>query len=451
LTTTKRPAAIREAAEQGRAARSRLPRGQLGEWDPAVRPRPALAVLRGQEADRDPKLLPLRYQRMSESPWTYLRGAAAVMAEDLAQTPNTGLMVQVCGDAHVLNFGLWASPERNLTFDLRDFDETLPGPFEFDCKRLAASLIVCAEQNGLPVAVGDAAVAEAMASYRQHMTLYAAAPELDVWYDRIDVEVPLAALAKPARRSVRAEIDRQALRRTNAGAFRKLTAVVDGRRVITEAPPVRVRLPDQTQRDPQEVAQEVYDSYLASVPPHLSYLLSRFTFTDAVQQVVGVGSVGMRVILVLMEGRGGQAPLFLQIKQATSSVYERYVGPSKYGNHGQRVVVGQRLLQSATDMFAGWTSVDGLDFYVRQFRDMKIIPDGPAISGFLPQFAESCGHALAKSHARSGDAVAIAAYIGKGQKFDAAMGAFAHSYANQTVEDHADLVAAIKAEQVPVS
>jgi uncharacterized protein (DUF2252 family) len=429
--------------QAGRDARKAMPRRRHAEWDPAGRPNTALAVLFSQHAERDRELLPIRYGRMSASPWSYLRGAAAVMAADLALYPNTGLIVQLSGDAHVLNYGLWASPERNLTFDLRDFDETLPGPFEWDLKRLATSLVVCAKENALPTGAGDAAVDAALAAYRVHMRGYAAMSELDVWYDRIDASAPLASLAPRDRQEVGAQIKKQAKLRTSAGAFRKMTEMRDGRRHIIENPPFRVHLDKPADQDEADLARQVFATYAATVPEQLTRLLDRFTFTDVVRQVVGVGSVGMRVYLVLVEGRSGQAPLFVQIKQAGASVYEPYLAPSTHANHGQRVVVGQHLIQSATDLFTGWTRIGEFDFYVRQFRDMKIIPDSHDVASYLTQFAASCAQALAKAHARSGDPAGIAAYIGHGSAFTSAVRQFAHSYAGQTRRDHADLVAAV--------
>ena len=436
-------AASQASAVAGRDARKVIPRRRLAEWDPAGRPRPALKVLRSLDVERDPDLLAIRYGRMSASPWTYLRGAAAVMAADLALYPNTGLTVQLCGDAHVLNYGLWASPERNLIFDLRDFDETLPGPFEWDLKRLATSLVICADDNALGAPAGEAAVAAAMAAYRSHMRDYAVLSELDIWYERIDANVPLPSLAPRDQREVTALIKNKAKRHTSVGAFRTMTELRDGRRRITENPPFRVHLDTPAIQDQADIARQVLGNYFASVPEWLTWLLERFTVTDVVRQVVGVGSVGMRVYLVLAEGRSGEAPLFLQIKQASASVYEPYAGASKHANHGQRVVVGQHLIQSATDLFTGWTRVGEYDFYVRQFRDMKIIPNSKKIAPHLTQFAAACGHVLAKAHARSGDPVAISAYIGKSTTFDAAIGQFARAYAEQTRCDHADLRAAV--------
>ncbi|WP_051194123.1 DUF2252 domain-containing protein [Nocardia jiangxiensis] len=440
--------AIKGATATGRAARKVVPRRTLAEWDPARRACSALEILFSQHAERVPDLLPIRYGRMSTSPWTYLRGAAAVMAADLDLSPNTGLTVQLCGDAHVLNYGLWASPERNLLFDLRDFDETLPGPFEWDVKRLAASLVVCAQENALPDNTAGAAVTAAVASYQAHMRSYARMSELDVWYDRIDASTPLASLAPRDRKEVRAWVAEQAEDRTSAGAFRKMTEIRDGRRRIIEKPPFRVHLDRPEHRDEAEIARQVFETYSSSVPEQLIHLFDRFTLSDVVRQVVGVGSVGMRVFLLLAEGRSGEAPLFLQVKQAGASVYEAHLEPSAQTNHGHRVVLGQHLMQSATDLFTGWTRLDGLDFYVRQFRDMKVIPDGRQITPYLTEFAGACAHALAKAHARTGDPAAIAAYIGKGSAFAHGIGEFAQAYASQTRADHADLVAAIAASKV---
>lgn len=440
--------AIEESVAVGRAAREIVPRRTLAEWDRSHRSCSALGILFSQHAERDPDLLPIRYGRMSASPWTYLRGAAAVMAADLALSPNTGLTVQLCGDAHVLNYGLWASPERNLTFDLRDFDETLPGPFEWDVKRLAASLVVCAWENGLPDETADAAVTSAITSYRTHMRDYAKMSELDIWYDRIHASTPLASLDSRDRKEVRALIAKQVRKRTSLGAFRKMTEVRDGRRQITENPPFRTHLDRPENSEEAEIARQVFETYTASVPEQLTRLLSRFTLSDVVRQVVGVGSVGMRVYLLLAEGRSGEAPLFLQVKQAGTSVYEPHLGPSVQDNHGHRVVLGQHLMQSATDLFTGWTRLEGHDYYVRQFRDMKIIPDGRQIAPYLTEFAGSCAHALAKAHARTGDPVAITAYIGKGRAFTRGIEEFARAYARQTHADHADLVVAIADGQV---
>ncbi|MFI8524585.1 DUF2252 domain-containing protein [Promicromonospora sukumoe] len=429
-------------ADDGRRARQRAPRRAAAHWSADVREVRALDRLRAQEPVRDQALLPLRYARMASSPWAYLRGAAAVMAADLAAAPHSGLTVQMCGDAHVLNFGLWASPERQLLFDVRDFDETLPGPFEWDLKRLATSINVLAGTERLGDACAQDAAAAAVTGYRDAMRRYAEMGELDVWYDRITSDVPLRDLTSEFAEAAARTIEKQARKRTHHGVAQRLVSEQDGMRRITLDPMKRV---DEGMSHEERIRayEQVYDTYLASIPAHLRRLVERFTRVDSVRQIVGVGSVGMRVWLHLLEGDSGQQPVFSQIKQATTSVYEEFLGPSEFENHGERVVVGQRLMQSASDIFLGYTRVDGTDYYVRQYRDMKIIPSGTEIAGYLPQFAAVCGHALAKSHARSGDPEAIAAYIGKGEAFAAGILGYARAYAAQTSADHADLVAAV--------
>lgn len=366
------PATVGERRSAGKAARNRAGRGTLGYWAEDDRGHDALETILAQNVIRVPELAPLRHQRMAASPWNYYRGAAAVMAADLASRPDSGLTVQLYGDAHVLNFGLWATPERNLAFDLRDFDETLPGPFEWDVKRFAASLVVAArEPRGIRQAHGDGA---------------------------------------------------------------------HGRPWITEEPPLRVTIGDDEQAD---LADQLFGGYRLTLQEDRRSLFDRFTEVDAVRQVVGVGSVGMRVYLVLLEGRTGTDPLFLQVKQAGPSVYEAHTQPSRHGNHGARVISGKRLVQSATDIFVGWGSLHGRDYYVRQFRDMKIIPTTDLIAPRLVEFATACGETLARAHARTGDPVAIDGYIGKSPKFTAAIGRFAHGYADQNERDHAQLVRAI--------
>jgi uncharacterized protein (DUF2252 family) len=383
---------------------------------------------------------------MAASPWNYYRGAAAVMAADLASQPHSGLTVQLCGDAHVLNFGLWATPERNLLFDLRDFDETLPGPFEWDVKRLSASLVVAARHDHLESAVADAAVAAAVEAYRGRMRRYARTPELDIWYDGTRVEGLLGYFEPADRARVSVFIERQQERRTSRGAFPRLTTMAGGRPRITEDAPVRVRMSDGEQLD---LVEHLLGDYRLTLQEDRRHLFDRFTEVDAVRQVVGVGSVGMRVYLVLFEGRSGADPLFLQVKQAGPSVYEAHLSPSHLDHHGARVISGKRLMQSATDIFVGWGSLHGQDYYVRQFRDMKIIPNIELIGPRLVEFATACGGTLARAHARTGDALAIASYMGKGANFAAAVGAFARSYADQNERDHRQFVRAIADGKVP--
>jgi uncharacterized protein (DUF2252 family) len=429
-------AAERRAA--GRAAREQLKRSELAAWERTGATN-SVAIISAQNEIRLAELLPIRHSRMAESPWAYYRGAAAVMAADLASRADTGLTVQLGGDAHILNFGLWATPERRLSFDLRDFDETLTGPFEWDVSRLVASIVVLARETGLKESLAEQAVARCLQTYRERIGHYAKAGQLDIWYDLITAQTLVALFAPEEQERVSSHIEREARRRTSAGAVRKLTRRVRGQLQITEDPPRRIRL----EANEPALAGEVFEAYRASLPEYRRHLLDRFSFVDAARQIVGVGSVGMRVFLVLLEGRDRADPLFLQIKQAGPSVYEAYRGPSHHQNHGQRVVVGKRLIQSATDIFAGYTSLASHDFYVRQFRDMKVVPKPDLIAPRLAQFATACGKTLARAHARTGDPIAIAAYIGKGRRFDEALGEFAVNYADQTARDHRQLSGAI--------
>jgi uncharacterized protein (DUF2252 family) len=439
------PATDDERRTSGRAARQRVSRGTLGYWGEDDRGHDALETILAQNRLRVPELVPIRHQRMAVSAWNYYRGAAAVMAADLASQPNSGLTVQLCGDAHILNFGLWATPERNLSFDLRDFDETLPGPFEWDVKRFAASVAVAARENRVRPAGAAAAVIAGVEAYCQRIRRYAAMPELDIWYDSMHVD-SLVGYFEPADRGrVSIHIERKSKRRTSRGALAKLTTMAHGRPRITEDPPLRVTISDPEQAD---LVGHLLAGYRLTLTEDRRALFDRFTEVDMVRQVVGVGSVGMRVYLVLFEGRSGADPLFLQVKQAGPSVYEAYAQPSRHGNHGERVVSGKRLIQSATDIFVGWGSLHGRDYYVRQFRDMKIIPTTQLIAPRLTEFATACGEALARAHARTGDPVAIDGYIGKGPKFTAAISRFAWRYADQNERDHAQLVSAIAAGAV---
>ena len=425
----------------GRAARKRLSRSDAGTWDGDRRGHDALRTVVAQNAVRAPDLVPIRHGRMAASPWSYYRGAAAVMAADLASRPHSGLMVQLCGDAHVLNFGLWATPERQLSFDLRDFDETLAGPFEWDVMRMVASLQVLARDHGMTNAKeADRAVRATLEGYRTQIARYADARFLDIWYEQITAEDLLSVVVDEEREDIAARIHKRARKRSNLGAAKKFTEVVDGRVRLVEAPPFRIR-DDRADRD---IVEDVFATYRSSLPEERRYLLDRYSFVDVVRQVVGVGSVGMRVYLVLLQGSRPDDLCFLQIKQAGPSVYETFLDPSPYPNHGQRVTVGRRFIQSATDIFVGWTSAAGIDFYVRQFRDMKVIPSGEQVTPWLRQFAYKCGHVLARAHATTGDAAAIDAYLGKGRTFDVAMVKFAQAYAVQNQRDHTQLIEAIR-------
>ena len=429
-----------ERRAAGKAARKRARRSGLGEWNDKERGHDPLATILAQNEIRVPELVPIRHQRMAASPWNYYRGAAAVMAADLASRPDSGVTVQLCGDAHVLNFGLWATPERNLSFDLRDFDETLPGPFEWDVKRFAASLLVAARANRIKPATAAAAVTAGVDAYRARMRQSMRLPELDIWYDSMHVDNLISFFQPADRGRVSIHIDKKRRRRTSRGAFAKLTTMARGRPRISEEPPLRVRIPDEQQAD---LVDHLLAEYRLTLQEDRRHLFDRFTEVDTVRQVVGVGSVGMRVYLVLMEGRSGADPLFLQVKQAGPAVYEAHTQPSRHGSHGERVISGKRLVQGATDIFVGWGSLHGRDYYVRQFRDMKIIPTTDLIAPRLVEFAAACGQTLARAHARTGDPVTINGYMGTGPNFTAAIGRFAELYADQNDRDHAQLVRAI--------
>jgi uncharacterized protein (DUF2252 family) len=425
----------------GRAARKRAPRRALGRWDEDDRLHDPLSTIISQNAMRVPELVPIRHQRMAVSPWNFYRGAAAVMASDLAAEPDSGLTVQLCGDAHVLNFGLWATPERNLSFDLRDFDETYPGPFEWDVKRLAVSLVVAAREHQLGQPVAEAAVQACVEAYCTRMRRYASLPELDIWYDSIHADSLIGYFEPADQGRVSIHIEKKRQRRTSRGALAKLTTMTQGRPRITEDPPIRVTLDDQEQAD---IVGHLLAEYRLSLQDDRRALFDRFTLVDAVRQVVGVGSVGMRVYLVLLEGRSGADPLFLQLKQAGPSVYEPSSSAGEDGGHGVRVIRGKRMIQTATDIFVGWGSLHGRDYYVRQFRDMKIIPKTELIAPRLAVFGTACGEALARAHARTGDPAAIDGYLGKGAVFGTAVSRFAEAYADQNERDHAQLVRAIE-------
>ncbi|MBO1333282.1 DUF2252 domain-containing protein [Streptomyces sp. VRA16 Mangrove soil] len=432
-----------ERAAHGRRARKHTPRSSHAPWIPAAdRPDPVV-VLERQAADRLTDLLPIRYGRMAASPFAFLRGAAAVMAGDLAAGAHTGLTVQLCGDAHLLNFGLFASPERALLFDLNDFDETYPGPFEWDVKRLAASVAVAARDNGHSDKQALRAARASVTAYRTNMRRLSSLGELAVWYERIDAH-ELLPLVRSARHRRRVEHTlAQATRRTSLHALTKLTEPApDGRRRIVHDPP----LLEPAGVSDAAAIRKMFGDYRSTLAEERRRLLDRYRFVDAARKVVGVGSVGTRCFIVLLAGRDADDPLFLQIKEATRSVLEEHVpyhGP--YVHPGHRVVSGQRLLQAAGDIFLGWmTGPQGRAFYWRQLRDMKGTAD---VAGMPPDellaYARLCGTALSRAHARSGDRIAIAGYLGSSDTFDRAVASFALRYADQTVRDHAVLRRAI--------
>ena len=438
--------------ERGRAARRVVPRGDQAEWAPAPdRPDP-IDLLEAQARDRIPDLIPIRYARMMASPFAFMRGAAIIMAHDLAGTPKTGIRAQLCGDAHLLNFGAYASPERALLFDLNDFDETLPGPWEWDIKRLAASFVVAGRENGFDATECREAAQASVASYRQRMAEFSEMRELEVWYSRVG-EQEVRGLLSDARKATAKKLSksvRKARGRHSLQALSKLTRVVDGRRMIDDDPPLLVRIPEGDEIRAQTYA--ILEGYKRTLQEDRRHLLGRYRFVDVARKVVGVGSVGTRAYVVLLEGRDENDPLFLQIKEAGASVLEGHVLSSNYKHHGHRVVAGQRLMQAASDIFLGWfRGKGGRDFYWRQLKDMK----GSAnIEGMAPDelvlYAGLCGWTLARAHARSGDRVQIAAYLGKSERFDGAVADFAGAYADQTERDHAALCAAVKSGRLPV-
>ncbi|MGI5197297.1 DUF2252 domain-containing protein [Streptomyces sp. CA-288835] len=454
-----------ERAAYGRNARRRASRSCHGWYETAQRRPDPIEVIERQSADRVPELVPIRYGRMLESPFRFYRGAAAIMAADLAPLPNTGLQVQLCGDAHPLNFRLLASPERRLVFDINDFDETLPGPFEWDVKRLAAGFATVARANGFSLKEQNSTVRGCVEAYRERMREFAGMRTLDIWYAQDDADRLRELLAssndksldREARRRT-AEATTRARTRTHLKAFEKLTRVTaDGRRIAPD-PPLITPL-DQLSADPSEAGREkelqtLLDGYARTLPSERRHLLRHYHLVDMARKVVGVGSVGTRCWVLLLLGRDDDDPLLLQAKEAQESVLAAHTGGERYDNQGRRVVAGQRLMQTTSDIFLGWTHVVGLDgqgrdFYVRQLWDWKGIarPEtmGPRL---LSLFGRLCGSSLARAHARSGDPLALAAYLGGSDRFDRALTRFAQSYADQNERDAEALEAACRSGRI---
>jgi len=469
-TATKIPAAPdppRSAADRaalGKALRREVPRSSHAEFEPAAdRPDP-IDLLERQATTRVPELVPIRYGRMLVSPFTFYRGAALVMAQDLSTTPRSGLTVQCCGDAHLSNFGVFASPERQLVFDINDFDETLPGPWEWDVKRLATSVLVAARDNKFPAKWQRQAVLDTVEEYRLAMARFAGMKNLEVYYAHLNIEAALAQLdtevhAKAVKRTERAIA--KARTRDSMSAFSKLARTVGDTAQINPDPPLIVPIHDLARgRKREELLaelQRLMDAYRESLAPDRRQLLEQFELVDMARKVVGVGSVGTRAWIALLLGHDNDDPLFLQMKEAQPSVLEEFLSPSEYPNHGQRVVVGQRLMQSASDIFLGWVNVEaGLDggsrdFYGRQLKDWKgsaeierMAPPGLGVYGRL------CGWTLARAHARSGDRVAIASYLGRSDTFDQAILEFARAYADQNEKDFAALEEAAASGRISV-
>jgi uncharacterized protein (DUF2252 family) len=454
---------VDERRAKGKEARNRTPPSSHTGWVPATdRPDP-VGLLEEQNVTREPDLVPVRHGRMLVSPFTFYRGTAKIMAADLAGTATAGLNVQLCGDAHLSNFGLFASPERRLVFDLNDFDETLPGPFEYDVKRLAASFMIAARNNGFAKADTKAATRASVAAYREAMASFAAMGTLDIWYahlaeDELRKGIRGAAKAsknkkgtKAARRAEKAVA--KAHTRHSLQALSKLGELVDGRYRIVSQPPIIIPARDLegtyglNAERLERVIRDQYRAYRATLQDDRRRLLERFRFVDMARKVVGVGSVGTRAFIVLLEGRDLQDPLFLQVKEATASVLEGPLPKSRHQRHGERVVQGQRMMQAASDIFLGWTR--GVEtsrhYYWRQLRDMKGSAEVESMVPFaLSFYAGICGWTLARAHARSGDPIAIAAYLGEGDQFDRSITDFAGRYADQNERDYQAFAEAIR-------
>jgi uncharacterized protein (DUF2252 family) len=435
----------------GRQLRKGCPRSAHKDWSPAHDRPDVVEMLEQRAATRVPELLPVLYGRMSESPFAFFRGSADVMAFDLADTPVSRLRVQACGDAHVGNFGQFGTPERNVIFDVNDFDETLPGPFEWDVKRLAASLEVAFRGNGVTAKQSSEAVAGAVRTYRERIADYASLRALDIWYSRIDVDEVISFFPRRYRGYVRRDV-KKSMGRTSLRALDKLTEIVDGHQRFIEDPPLLLRL-ESTGHEIDEVMGMI-DGYRASLSDEIRTLFDRFRLVDVARKVVGVGSVGTRCWIGLLEGPHNPAgdPLVLQVKEAQESVLERYVGSAQLPHHGLRVVSGQRLTQAASDIFLGWAEGPrtGRHYYVRQLWDMKGSGD-PTImdANNLARYGSLCAWALARAHARTGDPAEISGYLGRGDRFDRAVARFAKRYADQTEKDYAALIAAIADGRLP--
>jgi len=452
---------IEERIARGRAERKAVPRSKHADFAPPVRRTDPIALLESQAATRAQDLVPIRYGRMMVSPFTFYRGAALAMANDLASTPTTGLRVQLCGDAHLSNFGVFGTPERRLVFDINDFDETAPGPFEWDIKRLAASLEVAGRDRGFTALERAAAVRAAVAGYRTAMAEFARQTNLEVYYANLDVDKTLESYRPRVTKAMMARTEAviaKARTRDSMHAFAKMTEWVDGEPRIKSDPPLVIRADAfMTPEFAARFTEWVHDclrSYRSTLETDRRFLLEQYRFADLARKVVGVGSVGTRAWIALLLGRDHDDPLFLQLKEAQASVLEGFCGTSVYKNHAHRVVAGQRLMQAAGDVMLGWMRVRGLDgverdFYVRQLRDWKGSAEiDDMIPAALVNYAQLCGWTLARAHANSGDRIAIAAYLGKSDVFDRAIVGFASRYADQNERDYMALCDAVASGRI---
>ncbi|WP_085723997.1 DUF2252 domain-containing protein [Pseudomonas sp. R37(2017)] len=437
-----------ERVNAGKLLRDSVPRSSHAAWTPKAKSRDPIAILEQSNKDRLQELVPIRYGRMLRSPFTFLRGSAALMAHDLARTPNIGVQVQACGDCHLLNFGLFATPERNLVFDLNDFDETLPAPWEWDVKRLAASFVVAGRDNRLSDDQSREAAVACVRAYRDNLRNYSRKSPLEVWYSRLDMDTLIEMAPDEKLKKSRQQLADKARARVVENVFPKITKEVAGQPRIVDQPPIlfHVDAPHFMKNAHQALAE-----YRSTLSDERRVLLDRYRFVDAAVKVVGIGSVGTRCFIGLLFSEENH-PLLLQFKESCRSVLEPYAGKSQYTNQGQRVVMGQRLMQSSSDIFLGWTKGRaGHDYYVRQMRDMKMsVPIEGVSATQLKRYAGHCGLTLARAHAKSGDSATITGYLGNSDSFDEAVGDFALAYADQTEQDHAALVKAVKSGRLEV-
>jgi len=435
-----------ERIQIGKSLRERLPRSRHAIWQPPAAGREPIEIIEASNRGRLQELIPIRYGRMLRSPFTFLRGSAALMAYDLATTPKTDIIVQACGDCHLLNFGFFATPERNLVFDINDFDETLPAPWEWDLKRLVVSFVIAGRDSDLSDRESKAAAINCARSYREHLREYSRLSPLEVWYTRIGVEQVIEMAPDEKTRKIREQMMTKARERIIEHLYPKIVTQTAGRNRFVDQPPILYHV---NEPDWETLVREGLEDYRQSLPEERRVLFDRYRLEDFALKVVGIGSVGTRCYIALFFSEDNH-PLILQVKEACPSVLEPYTAKSQYENQGQRVVTGQRLMQSSSDIFLGWTQGRrGNNFYLRQLRDMKFSLPIEGVSAVqLQRYAEFCGWTLARAHAKSGDAATISGYLGKGDQFDLAMGEFAIAYAEQTEQDHAALVEAVKTGRV---
>ena len=451
---TSKPKSIEERIQAGKALRLKVPIRELGEYTPSAKRKDPVAILEKQAETRVAELVPIRYARMLASPFSFLRGAAAIMAADLAGSKTSGINVQLCGDMHIANFGIFASTERQLIFGINDFDETLPGPWEWDLKRLVTSIVVCFRFLGGDEKLCRDGVMAAVKSYRKHMKKYASMGNLEIWYSTMSEKEILKSLPPGAQKGLK-KMTAKAKERTHMQVLGKLTDLVDEKyRLKINAPFIVRETHSQSGRTIKEALGLALESYIRSLADDLRALLEQYRVVDVARKVVGVGSVGTRCWVAFLAGSKGEDPLFLQFKEAQPSVLAPYLGKSAYANQGQRVVSGQRMIQGAPDIFLGWGELDGVHFYMRQLRDMK---GGPEFDGSnfteenAIEYGKLCAWALALAHAKSGDPAVLHGYMGKGNELDKAMVDFAFAYAEQNKKDYDALVAAAKSKRIKVA